>query len=154
MKHKIPNLLKPLVTIIHQNSQFYCPSEPFSFHHKHFNVRHPVFSGGCQNSLKWAFEFIFSSIFAGVIDDRGKFIFISQEELEAVGKFITQRGRVSISELAENSNRLISLETKSSIWKLEIYTVLSLFNTHMPINLNLFDFPPFLMLLNAIRIWG
>jgi hypothetical protein len=50
-----------------------------------------------------------------VIDDRGKFIFISQEELEAVGKFITQRGRVSISELAENSNRLISLETKSSI---------------------------------------
>merc|ERR1711962_1424392 len=43
----------------------------------------------------------------GVIDDRGKFIFISQEELEAVAKFITQRGRVSISELAENSNRLI-----------------------------------------------
>merc|ERR1712200_339251 len=39
----------------------------------------------------------------GVIDDRGKFIFISQEELEAVAKFITQRGRVSISELAENS---------------------------------------------------
>jgi len=47
----------------------------------------------------------------GVIDDRGKFIFISQEELEAVAKFITQRGRVSISELAENSNRLISLQT-------------------------------------------
>jgi len=49
----------------------------------------------------------------GVIDDRGKFIFISQEELEAVAKFITQRGRVSISELAENSNRLISLQTSS-----------------------------------------
>jgi len=49
----------------------------------------------------------------GVIDDRGKFIFISQEELEAVAKFITQRGRVSISELAENSNRLISLQTTS-----------------------------------------
>merc|ERR1711997_936868 len=49
----------------------------------------------------------------GVIDDRGKFIFISQEELEAVSKFITQRGRVSISELAENSNRLISLQTSS-----------------------------------------
>ena len=40
MKHKSPNLLKPLGTIIHQNSQFYYPSEPFSFHH--FNVRHPV----------------------------------------------------------------------------------------------------------------
>merc|ERR1712095_86278 len=47
----------------------------------------------------------------GVIDDRGKFIFISQEELEAVSKFITQRGRVSIAELAENSNRLIALQT-------------------------------------------
>ena len=38
--HKSPNLLKPLGTIIYQNSQFYYPSEPFSFHH--FNVRHPV----------------------------------------------------------------------------------------------------------------
>ena len=42
MKHKFPNLLKHLGTIIHQNSQFYYPSEPFSFHH--FNVRHPVHS--------------------------------------------------------------------------------------------------------------
>merc|ERR1711902_251641 len=49
----------------------------------------------------------------GVIDDRGKFIYISQNELEAVAKFITQRGRVSIAELAENSNRLISLQTSS-----------------------------------------
>ena len=47
----------------------------------------------------------------GVIDDRGKFIYISQDELEAVAKFITQRGRVSIAELAENSNRLVSLQT-------------------------------------------
>ncbi|XP_003401218.1 DDRGK domain-containing protein 1 [Bombus terrestris] len=45
----------------------------------------------------------------GVIDDRGKFIYISQEELEAVAKFVRQRGRVSITELAENSNRLINL---------------------------------------------
>ena len=40
MKHKSPNLLKPLGTTIHKNSQFYYPPEPFSFHH--FNVRHPV----------------------------------------------------------------------------------------------------------------
>ena len=40
IKYKSPILLKPLGTIIHQNSQFYHPSEPFSFHH--FNVRHPV----------------------------------------------------------------------------------------------------------------
>lgn len=54
----------------------------------------------------------------GVIDDRGKFIYISQEELEAVAKFVKQRGRVSIVELAENSNRLINLnpgDAKSGI---------------------------------------
>lgn len=45
----------------------------------------------------------------GVIDDRGKFIYISQTELEAFAKFIKQRGRVSISELAESSNDLITL---------------------------------------------
>lgn len=49
-------------------------------------------------------------ILTGVIDDRGKFIYISQKELDAVAKFIRQRGRVSISELAEHSNNLISLE--------------------------------------------
>ncbi|XP_076174808.1 DDRGK domain containing 1 [Ptiloglossa arizonensis] len=53
----------------------------------------------------------------GVIDDRGKFIYISQQELEDVAKFVKQRGRVSITELAENSNRLINLtpENKHSM---------------------------------------
>lgn len=45
----------------------------------------------------------------GVIDDRGKFIYISQAEMEAVAKFIRQRGRVSLTDLAENSNQLIHL---------------------------------------------
>lgn len=45
----------------------------------------------------------------GVIDDRGKFIYISQKELEDVAKFIKQRGRVSIIDLAESSNDLINL---------------------------------------------
>ena len=49
MKHKIPNLLKPLDTKIHQKSQFYYPSEPFSFHH--FTMRHPV----CMTGNKCAF---------------------------------------------------------------------------------------------------
>ena len=48
---------------------------------------------------------------SGVIDDRGKFIYISEEELKAVAKFIRQRGRVSIAELAENSATLISLSS-------------------------------------------
>ncbi|XP_050693984.1 DDRGK domain-containing protein 1-like [Eriocheir sinensis] len=45
----------------------------------------------------------------GVIDDRGKFIYISREELEGVAKFIRQRGRVSLAELAESSASLITL---------------------------------------------
>nr|SVE73988.1 EOG090X0N9E [Daphnia atkinsoni] len=45
----------------------------------------------------------------GVIDDRGKFIYISREEMEVVAKFIRQRGRVSLSDLAESSNQLIQL---------------------------------------------
>lgn len=46
---------------------------------------------------------------SGVLDDRGKFIYICEEELSAVAKFIRQRGRISITELAESSNNLINL---------------------------------------------
>jgi len=46
----------------------------------------------------------------GIMDDRGKFIYISEEELEGVAKFIKQRGRISIAELAESSNTLINME--------------------------------------------
>jgi len=49
----------------------------------------------------------------GVFDDRGKFIYVSESELNAVAKYINQRGRVSLQELIEYSNRLISLETIS-----------------------------------------
>ncbi|XP_076650315.1 DDRGK domain containing 1 [Halictus rubicundus] len=51
----------------------------------------------------------------GVIDDRGKFIYISPNEFEAVAKFVKQRGRVSITELAENSNRLINLTPENKV---------------------------------------
>lgn len=54
-------------------------------------------------------------ILSGVIDDRGKFIYVSQLEMDAVAKFIRQRGRVSISELAENSNQLINLTPGSVV---------------------------------------
>jgi hypothetical protein len=49
-----------------------------------------------------------------VVDDRGKFIFISDEELQAVANFIKQRGRVSISELVSSSNRLVNLQPEPS----------------------------------------
>lgn len=45
----------------------------------------------------------------GVMDDRGKYIYISDDEFKKVVKFIRQRGRISIAELAENSHKLISL---------------------------------------------
>mmetsp|Transcript_7002 Transcript_7002/g.14024 ORF Transcript_7002/g.14024 Transcript_7002/m.14024 type:complete len:313 (-) Transcript_7002:1408-2346(-) len=38
---------------------------------------------------------------SGVFDDRGKFIHVSQNELQALAKYIKRRGRVSIRELAE-----------------------------------------------------
>lgn len=50
----------------------------------------------------------------GVIDDRGKFIYISKDELQSVAKFVRQRGRISITELAENSNNLINLNPAKS----------------------------------------
>ncbi|KAF6021424.1 hypothetical protein EB796_020267 [Bugula neritina] len=49
----------------------------------------------------------------GVLDDRGKFIYITMDELQSVAKFIKQRGRVSIQELAESSNKLIRLTPES-----------------------------------------
>lgn len=62
---------------------------------------------------------------SGVIDDRGKFIYIPRAELEAVAKFIKQRGRVSISELAESSNKLINLTPDAAAttmaWNLPFY---------------------------------
>jgi DDRGK domain-containing protein 1 len=51
----------------------------------------------------------------GVLDDRGKFIYISEAEMEAVAKFIKQRGRVGISELSQRSNDLIDLKPKLDV---------------------------------------
>jgi len=48
----------------------------------------------------------------GLLDDRGKFIYISTEEMEAVAKWIKRQGRVSVSDLAAESNRLIDLKPR------------------------------------------
>lgn len=45
----------------------------------------------------------------GVIDDRGKFIYITQDEMQAVRKFIERKGRVSQAVLAAESNKLVDL---------------------------------------------
>ncbi|GJD06534.1 DDRGK domain-containing protein 1 [Galdieria sulphuraria] len=46
----------------------------------------------------------------GVFDDRGKYIYISLEEMEAVAHFIQSRGRISIKELARRSVDWIQLQ--------------------------------------------
>ncbi|KAB2615718.1 DDRGK domain-containing protein 1-like [Pyrus ussuriensis x Pyrus communis] len=50
---------------------------------------------------------------SGVMDDRGKYIYISQEEMQAVADYIKRLGRVSISHLASKSNQFIDLEPKA-----------------------------------------
>lgn len=51
----------------------------------------------------------------GVIDDQGKFIYISDKELGEIASFIRQRGRVSITELAESSNSLVNLKPVATV---------------------------------------
>jgi hypothetical protein len=48
----------------------------------------------------------------GVMDDRGKFIYISREEMATVADYIKSKGRVAISELAAMSNQFIDLEER------------------------------------------
>jgi hypothetical protein len=43
----------------------------------------------------------------GVLDDRGKFVVVSDDDLDRLAAFVRQRGRVSLSELARHSNELI-----------------------------------------------
>ncbi|XP_004611010.2 DDRGK domain-containing protein 1 [Sorex araneus] len=61
-----------------------------------------------QDTISRIQDLLAEGTLTGVIDDRGKFIYITPEELAAVATFIRQRGRVSIAELAQASNSLIS----------------------------------------------
>jgi hypothetical protein len=45
----------------------------------------------------------------GVMDDRGKYIYVSTDEMEAVAKFIQATGRISIAALAAKSNEFVDL---------------------------------------------
>lgn len=62
----------------------------------------------CNNPLFGAF----AGRLSGVMDDRGKYIYISMEEMKAVADYIKRQGRVSISHLASKSNQFIDLERK------------------------------------------
>uniref|UniRef100_G3T0R8 DDRGK domain-containing protein 1 n=1 Tax=Loxodonta africana TaxID=9785 RepID=G3T0R8_LOXAF len=64
--------------------------------------------GRLQDTINRIQDLLAEGTLTGVIDDRGKFIYITPEELAAVANFIRQRGRVSITELAQASNSLIA----------------------------------------------
>lgn len=61
----------------------------------------------------------------GVMDDRGKFIYITREEMEAVAKYIRQRGRISVSDLAKSSNTLINLNPDNELAQRRLLTEVS-----------------------------
>jgi len=46
---------------------------------------------------------------SGIIDDRGKFIYITEDEFKAVMNFIKKRGRISRTDLVIECNRLIKM---------------------------------------------
>lgn len=68
----------------------------------HFGMR-------TQDAISRLQDLLAEGSLTGVIDDRGKFISITPGELDSVAQFIRQRGRVSITELAQASNSLINL---------------------------------------------
>eukprot|EP00798_Chlamydomonas_sp_ICE-L_P027723 gene27723-7369_t len=49
----------------------------------------------------------------GVMDERGKYIYISEDEMKSVANYIINKGRVGIHELATRSNEFIDLEAKA-----------------------------------------
>ncbi|KAL7369959.1 hypothetical protein ABVT39_014341 [Epinephelus coioides] len=72
----------------------------------HFGMR-------TQDAISRLQDLLAEGSLTGVIDDRGKFISITPEELDSVANFMRQRGRVSITELAQASNSLINLMPES-----------------------------------------
>lgn len=49
----------------------------------------------------------------GVVDDRGKYIYITAAEMGRVTEFIKKQGRVNMAALAKESNKLINLNSSA-----------------------------------------
>jgi len=61
----------------------------------------------CIDRIKQLLE---DEILTGVIDDRGKFIYVTNEELQKIADYVIKTGRVSKQDLSRNSGKLINLE--------------------------------------------
>ncbi|CAF1173385.1 unnamed protein product [Didymodactylos carnosus] len=55
------------------------------------------------------------SVINGLFDDRGKYIYLTREEMNNVTRAIRQRGRISFSDLSKISNELINFDGKRTI---------------------------------------
>ena len=53
---------------------------------------------------------VFIIKFIGIIDDRGKYIYITEKEMGLIEKMLTNRGRISKTDLIKECNRLIRFE--------------------------------------------
>ena len=51
-----------------------------------------------------------SNRLTGIVDDRGKFIYITEQEMDKVAKFVQRRGRLGFAELSKECNKLIRLD--------------------------------------------
>jgi len=52
---------------------------------------------------------------SGIIDERGKYIYLTEEELMKVALFVKQRGRVNILDIQKESNRFINLSPQARV---------------------------------------
>ena len=57
------------------------------------------------------------------MDERGKFIFISPEEMAKVADYVKEKGRVSIAHLANKSNEFIDLTPKLDVQEAQLIEV-------------------------------
>lgn len=55
-----------------------------------------------------------NKMLTGVIDERGKYIYITQQEFEAVMNYIKIKGRVNKADLLQECNNLIKLDPSES----------------------------------------
>ncbi|KAA0195798.1 DDRGK domain-containing protein 1 [Fasciolopsis buskii] len=77
---------------------------------EHLALEFGLKTEACVDKLK---SLLASGQLTGLLDDRGKFVHITDEEYEAVAEFITRRGRVTLAELVANGNRLLNLVSAS-----------------------------------------
>ncbi|KAF0682694.1 Aste57867_25212 [Aphanomyces stellatus] len=62
-----------------------------------------------QTAIRRLTSLVAANRLSGILDDRGKFISITEDEMDGVAKYICKRGRVSLADVARESNKLVRL---------------------------------------------